>query len=169
VQQACQATYPARPRGVKTSWSLALDLQLPSTVQLIPAALKVLVHVVHWRGSSYSGAWLIMYRSIRQQHLDSNDYVNDKACRRVTCAPPVLYSIYGLRDFPVVGGWGGDTCRSAMQSIMKIREYWGCGEPAISLHSHHVSLVQWTTRLLPVTRDPGSNPRGVLVWNRFSC
>jgi hypothetical protein len=25
-----------------------------------------------------------------------------------------------------------------------------CGEPAISLHSHHVSLVQWTTRLLPV-------------------
>jgi hypothetical protein len=35
-----------------------------------------------------------------------------------------------------------------------------CGEPAISLHSHHVSLVQWTTRLLPVTRDPGSNPQG---------
>jgi hypothetical protein len=40
-----------------------------------------------------------------------------------------------------------------------------CGEPelVISLHSHHVSLVQWTTRLLPVMRDPGSNPRGVLV------
>ncbi len=35
-----------------------------------------------------------------------------------------------------------------------------CGEPAISLHSYHVSLVQWTTRLLPVTRDPGSNPLG---------
>jgi hypothetical protein len=34
------------------------------------------------------------------------------------------------------------------------------GEPAISLHSHHVSLVQWTTHLLPVTRDPGSNPQG---------
>ncbi len=31
-------------------------------------------------------------------------------------------------------------------------------EPAISLHSHHVSLVQWTTCLLPVIRDPGSNP-----------
>ncbi len=30
------------------------------------------------------------------------------------------------------------------------------GEPAISLHSHHVSLVQWTTRLLP---------QGVLMWN----
>ncbi len=26
-----------------------------------------------------------------------------------------------------------------------------CREPAISLHFHHVSLVQWTTRLLPVT------------------
>jgi hypothetical protein len=37
-----------------------------------------------------------------------------------------------------------------------------CGEPAISLHSHHVSLVQWTTRLLPVIRDLGSNPLGVL-------
>ncbi len=37
-----------------------------------------------------------------------------------------------------------------------------CGEPAISPHSHHVSLVQWTTRLLPVMRDPGSIPRGHL-------
>jgi hypothetical protein len=37
-----------------------------------------------------------------------------------------------------------------------------CGEPAISLHSHHVSLVQDTTRLLPVTRDPGSKPLGDL-------
>jgi hypothetical protein len=36
------------------------------------------------------------------------------------------------------------------------------GHPAISLHSHHVSLVQLTTCLLPVTRDPGSNPQGVL-------
>jgi hypothetical protein len=35
-----------------------------------------------------------------------------------------------------------------------------CGEPAILLNFHHVSLVQWTTRLLPVTRDPGSNPLG---------
>ncbi len=35
-----------------------------------------------------------------------------------------------------------------------------CGEPAISLHSHHVSLVQWTNPLLPVTRDLGSNPLG---------
>jgi hypothetical protein len=37
-----------------------------------------------------------------------------------------------------------------------------CGEPAISLHLHHVSLVQWTTRLLPIMRDPGSIPRGYL-------
>jgi hypothetical protein len=43
-----------------------------------------------------------------------------------------------------------------------------CGEPAISLRSHHVSLVQWTTCLLPVTRDPGSNPLGGLMWNRDS-
>jgi hypothetical protein len=43
-----------------------------------------------------------------------------------------------------------------------------CREPAISLPSHHVSLVQWTTRLLPVTRDPGLNPLGGLMWNRDS-
>ncbi len=45
-----------------------------------------------------------------------------------------------------------------------------CVEPAISLHSHHVSLVQWTTCLLPVTRDPGSNPlEGTNVKPGFSC
>ncbi len=44
-----------------------------------------------------------------------------------------------------------------------------CEEPAISLQFHHVSLVQWTTCLLPVSRDPGSNPQGgVLVWNQDS-
>ncbi len=42
---------------------------------------------------------------------------------------------------------------------------WYYGEPAISLHSYTVPLVQWSTRLLPVMRDPGSIPRGVLMWN----
>ncbi len=43
-------------------------------------------------------------------------------------------------------------------------------EPAISLHSHHVSLVQWTTHLLPITRDQGSNPLGgTYVKAGFSC
>ncbi len=43
-----------------------------------------------------------------------------------------------------------------------------CGEPAISLHSHHVSLVQWTNPMLPITRDLGSKPLGGLMWNRDS-
>ncbi len=43
-----------------------------------------------------------------------------------------------------------------------------CGEPAISHDSHHVSLVQWNTCLLPATRDTGSNPLGGLMWNRDS-
>ncbi len=43
-----------------------------------------------------------------------------------------------------------------------------CGEPAISVHSHHVSLVQWFSRLLPVMRDPGSILRVVLMWNQNS-
>ncbi len=41
-------------------------------------------------------------------------------------------------------------------------------EPAISLYSYHVSLIQWTSCLLPIMRDPGSIPRGVLKWNRDS-
>jgi hypothetical protein len=45
-----------------------------------------------------------------------------------------------------------------------------CGESAISLHSYHVSLVQWTNPLLPVTRDLGSNPLGdTYVKLGFSC
>jgi hypothetical protein len=40
--------------------------------------------------------------------------------------------------------------------------------PSISLHSHTVPLVQWSTCLLPVMRDPGSNPWGVLMWNQDS-
>ncbi len=44
------------------------------------------------------------------------------------------------------------------------------GSPVESLQSHHVSLVQWTTCLLPVTRDPGSNPQGgTYVKTGFSC
>jgi hypothetical protein len=38
-----------------------------------------------------------------------------------------------------------------------------CGEPAISLDAYHVSLVQWTTHLFPIMKDPGSIPRGVLT------
>ncbi len=55
-----------------------------------------------------------------------------------------------------------------LQPEAKQKMLW-CGEPAISLHSHHVSLVQWTTRLLPVKRDLGSKPLGGLRWNRDSA
>jgi hypothetical protein len=45
-----------------------------------------------------------------------------------------------------------------------------CAESAISLHSHHVSLVQWTTHLHHVTRDPRSNPQGgSYLEPGFSC
>ncbi len=45
-----------------------------------------------------------------------------------------------------------------------------CGEPAISHDSHHVSLVQGTTCLLPATRDTGSNPQGgTYLKPGFSC
>jgi hypothetical protein len=48
----------------------------------------------------------------------------------------------------IVGCWGWALCR-----------------PVISLHSYTVPLVQWSTRLLPVMRDPGSIHRGVLMWD----
>ncbi len=55
-------------------------------------------------------------------------------------------------------------CRSPFRLHNHRVGCWGepCGEPAISLHSHHVSLVQWTTCLIPVTRDPIQNPWGDL-------
>ncbi len=43
-----------------------------------------------------------------------------------------------------------------------------CGESAISLHSYTVPLVRWSTCLLPIMKDPGSIPSGVLMWNRDS-
>jgi hypothetical protein len=43
-----------------------------------------------------------------------------------------------------------------------------CVEPMIPLHSHHVSLVQWTNPSLPVTRDLGLRPLGGLMSNRYS-
>ncbi len=75
----------------------------------------------------------------------------------------------------IVGGGGGGGGRAAV--FLSLAENGGgkgglryfevhiavCEEPAISLHSHHVSLVQWTTHLLPVTRDPGSKPLGGLL------
>ncbi len=46
-----------------------------------------------------------------------------------------------------------------------VHEHTCCGEPTISLHSHTFPLVQWSTSLLPVMRDVGSIPKGVLKWN----
>ncbi len=44
---------------------------------------------------------------------------------------------------------------------------WGGGAlwRAITMHSYTVPLEQWSTHLLPVMRDLGSIPRGVLMWN----
>ncbi len=52
--------------------------------------------------------------------------------------------------------------------ISKTVKFADCGEPAISRHTYTVPLVQWSTHLLPIMRDPGSIPRGVLMWNRVS-
>ncbi len=68
----------------------------------------------------------------------------------------------------------GFTLTAGLHSVFTTMESAAGGEPcvelAISLHSHHVSLVQWTTRLLPVTRDLGSKPLGgTYVKPEFSC
>jgi hypothetical protein len=61
--------------------------------------------------------------------------------------------------------WFHARCRSSFRPHNRHSRLMGgepCGEPAISLHSYLVSLVQWTTRFLPVMRDLGSIPRGYL-------
>ncbi len=52
--------------------------------------------------------------------------------------------------------------RSSLPLAVIYRILKACEEPAISHDSHHVSLVQWTNPLLPITRDLGSNPLGDL-------
>ncbi len=63
-------------------------------------------------------------------------------------------------------------CRASFLFTPDIVSCWGggepCGDPAISLQSSTVPLIQWSTHLLPIMRDPGSIPRGVLMWNRDS-
>ncbi len=61
-------------------------------------------------------------------------------------------------------------CRFSFRLHNHIVGCWGepCGELAISLHSYTVPQAQWFTHLLPVTRDPGSIPRWVLIWNQDS-
>jgi hypothetical protein len=54
-------------------------------------------------------------------------------------------------------------CNIAYLVWVFIENYKIYREPAISLHSHHVSLVQWTNPVLPITRDLGSIPLGVLM------
>ncbi len=51
---------------------------------------------------------------------------------------------------------------SMQKGNLKEKNYYVWREPALSLHSHHVSLVQWTTCLLPVTRDRFKSPVGYL-------
>jgi hypothetical protein len=69
--------------------------------------------------------------------------------------------------------WFHARCRSPFRLHNRCSRLLGgepCGEPAISLLSHHVSLGQWTTRLLPITRDLGSNPLGgTYMEPGFSC
>ncbi len=79
-------------------------------------------------------------------------------------------------DLTGTGGGGGttliyrDMCSCIMQASYSQPVVFSsyCVEPAISLHSHHVSLVQWTTCLLPVTRDPEfKSPGGYLCETRI--
>ncbi len=66
-------------------------------------------------------------------------------------------------------GWKGYSLAAGAKGFLKAaREHMNgfpkaCPEPAISLHSYHVSLVQWTNPLLLVTRDLGG-----LKWNQDS-
>jgi hypothetical protein len=67
--------------------------------------------------------------------------------------------------FLIIGSWFLISLQNYLDTPSRLFKPGACGEPAISLHSYTVSLVQWVTHLLPVISDPGSIPRGVLMWN----
>jgi hypothetical protein len=75
-----------------------------------------------------------------------------------------------IPDFPLGDMYMASTEQYAPANLQIVkfspvleRETISCGEPAISLQSYTVPLVQWSTRLLPAMRDLGLIPRGVLM------
>jgi hypothetical protein len=75
-----------------------------------------------------------------------------------------MYVLYALFQFVLAFQ---STCRGPQSTTATVQTvcldfdiHRFCGDPAIYLLSHHVSLVQWTTCLLPITKYPGSNPLG---------
>ncbi len=78
--------------------------------------------------------------------------------------------LFDLFDFLLWRGQGFVLCllfSNILRAQLTQLGSWLCGEPAISLHSHTVPLVQCSTHLLPVMRDPGSIPRGYLSETRI--
>ncbi len=101
--------------------------------------------------------WSFLWPRLRRASSRTVTRPSYRQCENLTWSYTALLSWFHAR------------CRSSFQLHNWHSRLLGgrkpCGEPAISLHSHHVSLVQQTTRLHPVTRDPGSSPQGVLMWN----
>ncbi len=138
-------------------WSSGLTLCFPSQgtrVQIPWGVLKwnrdspVSVVSLHWWPQhDWSSLWPHLRRA-------SSRTITRPLCRQ--CDNPTWSHTAFLPRFHA-------RCRSPFRlhnqrSRLLGGEPWG--DPAISLHSHHVSLVQWSNPLLPVTRNLGSNLLG---------
>jgi hypothetical protein len=112
--------------------------------------LIVLLHWWPWRDWSL---WPRLSRALSQT-------ITRQSCRQCdnpTWSHTVLLSRFMLAAGPPYG-FPAD-----------IVSCWGGGGGSCNLTaSHTVPLVQWSTRFPPVMRDPGSIPRGVLMWNQDS-
>ncbi len=141
-------------------WSSGLPVYFPSQETKVQIPRGVLmwnrdspasdVSLQWWPGRDWSFLWPRLRQALSRT-------INRPSCQQ--CDNPTWSHTAFLSRFHA-------RCRSPfrLHNRQLAAEGESCGEPAISLHSYHVSLVQWTTCLLPVTRDSDSTPqRGTYV------
>ncbi len=136
--------------------SQGTQVQIPRGVLMWNRDSPVSVVSLHWWPRHDWSSWPCLRRA-------SSQTITRPSCRQ--CDNPSWSHTAFLSRFHA-------RCRSPFQ--LHNRRSWLLGgspvESLQSLHSHHVSLVQWTTCLLPVTRNPGSNHQGgTYVKPGFSC
>jgi hypothetical protein len=96
-----------------------------------------------------------------------------QASSRTVIRPPCRQFYNPTWSHTALLSWFHTCCRSSFWLHNRHSRLLGgepCGEPAISLHSHHVSLVKWTTPFASCHEGPGFNPQGgTFVKLGFSC
>jgi hypothetical protein len=161
VWRACILTMSHWSSGLPVCFlSQGTQVQIPRGVPMWNQDSPVGIVSLHWWPQR---DWSFLWPRLRRA---SSRTITRPSCQQ--CDNPTWSHTAFLSRFHAC-------CRSPFRLHNRWSRLLG-GNPVESLHSHHVSLVQWTTCLLPITRDTGSNPQGgvfrqcsMLVKKKLSC